>query len=67
MMNMQQRKTIEANTAARRLKEEEEKYKIKLAENKGQFEYMRSKRFTNSDEELRKVFSDQLKEEEMSR
>ena len=49
MKNMQQRKMIEANTAAARLKEEEEKW------------------FTNPEEELRKMFSGQLKEEEMSR
>ena len=67
MKNMQQRKMIEANTAAARLKEEEEKYKIKFAENQEQFEYMGSKRFTNPEEELRKMFSGQLKEEEMSR
>ena len=67
MKNMKQRKTIEANTAGARLKEEKAKYKIKLAENQGQFEYMRSKSFTNPEKELKKVFSDQLKEEEMNR
>ncbi len=63
--NLERRKTIELNQAAAKLKELEEVHKIKLAENEGQFKYMQSKKFTNPEDELPKVFSDILNEEEM--
>ena len=65
MKIMQQRKTIELNNAAAKLKEKEEEYNIKLAENKAQFEYMKSKKFTSPEEELPVILTKIMKEEEM--
>lgn len=67
MENAQQRKTIESNKKAAKLKELEEQHEIKLAENQGQFQYMLSKKFTNPEDELPNVYSDILKEDEMKK